>query len=148
MLRLEETRKFFKSEPRAGITAGRSCPKALLLYIIQQAKGEAAALQTSKQCPGPLDCWPPSLISGGKAEHPQKPDSAGFKYTNRTAGDYLSPQDIPGSLVTVELPHPLSVLQQACGFLRPGFGDLESSPCSSCFLQWERTPSSLSCCRA
>lgn len=37
------------------------------------------------------------------------------------------------------LPHPLPVLQQVCGFLRVGaFGDLESPPCSSCFIQWER----------
>lgn len=117
---IEETRKFFKSDPRAVITAGRSCPEALLLYMKQHARGEAAALQTSTQYPGTDTCslghWITAHLTSSQWERqssPQKPDSAGFKYTNRTAG-------APDSLVAVELPHPLSVLQQACGFLRAG----------------------------
>lgn len=126
MLRLEETRTFFKSDPRAVITAG-SCPEALLLYMLQHAQGEAAALQTSKQCPGigicNLDHWITGHLTTSQWERQnssQKPDSAGFKCINRTAGDYLSPENIPDSLVTVELPHPMLALQQARGFLRAG----------------------------
>lgn len=92
MLRLEETRKFFKSDPRAVITAGRSCPEALLFYIKQHAQGEAAALQTSKQYPGTDTCklghWITGHLTSSQWERqssPQKPDCAGFKYTNRTA---------------------------------------------------------------
>lgn len=126
MLKLEETRTFFQSVPKAVITAG-NCPKALLLYILQHAQGEAAALQTSKQCPGTgicnLDHWITGYLTSSQWERQnssQKPDSAGFKSTNRTAGDYLSPENIPGSLVTVEVPHPMLALQQARGFLRAG----------------------------
>lgn len=90
---IEETRKFFKSDPRAVITAGRSCPEALLLYMKQHARGEAAALQTSTQYPGTDTCslghWITAHLTSSQWERqssPQKPDSAGFKYTNRTAG--------------------------------------------------------------